>query len=292
MKDDAPPERNPYPLPGQDWADQSAPQPQRAAGRRPGGWWPRNTTSRDRAKFKDVVLSWRVVAGVWVVALVMLVGRHVLGIGDDDAYVAPPPSWEPPSPSAEPVSTVPVKVTGWKAVTSDKYGFTYDVPKSWRINSPTLLIGFEDKDGKPLAAMSATAEYRDGFCASERVSSRAATGFNQYIDGTVPQVAEHAARKWAKAAYTPDNGPEPNVSLSTPRTVSVGRHKGVHVVADVTAISQAAPCQPPRALVHIVAVPGREKGKTVAFVLYADQGVADAAPKRTLEKIAGSLRPS
>lgn len=288
MKDDAPPEKNPYPLPGQDWTDQPAPRPPDTGDSRPPAWWMRRAMRRDRVK--RVLLSWGVVAGVWVVAVVLMVGRYVLSIGEDDDYYIPPPSAG--SPSAEPVSTVPVKVAGWKAVTSEKYGFTYDVPKSWKINSPTLLIGFEDKDGKPLAAMSATAEYRKGFCASERVASRAATGFNQYVDGTVPEVAEHAARKWAKAAYTPDNGPEPNVSLSTPRTVSVGRLEGAHVVVDVTAISQAAPCQPPRALVHVVAVPGREKGKTVVFVLYADQGVDDAAPKRTLQKIAGSLRPS
>ncbi|GLW62676.1 hypothetical protein Arub01_09200 [Actinomadura rubrobrunea] len=233
-----------------------------------------------------------------IVALSLLLGCGIVGFagwqsfwaegGDDYHVAAPPPGPVPPKP--EPVSTVPPRVKGWKAVSSDKYRLTYDVPKPWKVNSTGLLIGFEDADGKPLAAMSATAEYRAGRCGDEPVAKRAAAGFNQYVDGTVAQVAEHAAYKWAKAAYTPEEGTLPKVTVSRPRPVRAGRLTGQYVEADVAGISRTEPCLPPRAVVYIVAVPGLEKGTTVAFVIYADQGVAEAAPKETLEKIARSLR--
>ncbi|WP_329519924.1 hypothetical protein [Spirillospora sp. NBC_01491] len=233
-----------------------------------------------------------------LVLLVVLVvaGRQLAGFFADSGDVAgnlrhDVPTATPKPQPPEPVSTVLPRVKGWKAVSSGKYGLTYDVPGSWRVKSPDLLIGFEDAGGKPTAAMSATAVFREGYCGEP--AERAASGFNQYVDGVPAQVAGHAARTWAAGAYAREGALAPAVSLAPAETVRVGRVNAVHVRADVL-VKAPGGCVPPRAVVHALAVPatGTAAGKTTVFVLFSDQGVGDAASPRDLKRIVGSVRPS
>ncbi|MFI0409654.1 hypothetical protein [Actinomadura sp. 3N508] len=298
--------RNPYPLPGQDWGDSpESDQPPPAPGvplskdappTSPAAGGPQ---ARSRRPYHLINRRWpyRLLMGGGCVAGLILAPFLLLGQDDgDDAggagFSASPPS-SPSSPEPEPVSTVPPKVKGWRAVSSAKYGLSYDVSKAWRILPTETLSGFEALPGKKEPVMmSSVAQYRDDVCKDGDTDyDRGGAGFNQYIEGTVTQVARHAANKWATHAYNVEGAPAPVVTLSAPKTVNVGRDKGVHVRADVV-IKAKGKCDAPSAIVHVVAVPGVAPGKTTVFVLMSDQGVPDAMPKAELTKVLGSLRPS
>ncbi|TDC87943.1 hypothetical protein E1285_19370 [Actinomadura sp. 7K507] len=181
---------------------------------------------------------------------------------------------------------------GWDAVTSAKYGMTYDVPSSWRILSSTVLIGWEAAAGEQQSMMSSAAVFREDSCKDgDDEYTRAHTGFNQYIEGSLTGVAEHAAKKWATNAYTVEGDPPPSIALRAPEAVKAGRKKAVHVRADIV-VKSTGRCVSPTAVVHTVAVPGVAPGKTTVFILLSDQGIPDAAPKAEIKKILGSLRPS
>ena len=211
-----------------------------------------------------------------------------LGRGIDSLSPVP----MPPTPEPEPVSTVPPKLKGWKAVTSAKYGFTYDVPQSWRILSPTTIRGYEGVNGGKTIGMSSVAVFNEDACTdgNERFD-RGSIGFNQYTGGEPADVAKHAANKWAVGAYSTDGSAAPAVTLGEPETVRVGRAEAVRVRAEVT-LKAKGKCLPPTAIVHTVAVPGTAAGKTTVLVVLADQGLPDAAPQRALTRIVGTLRPS
>ncbi|TDD73412.1 hypothetical protein [Actinomadura rubrisoli] len=296
---------NPYPLPGQDWdtpGDDSsppffqdtpppAPMPLGKGAPPPDARFPLGGRSVAAEKRR----LWTVFAPFLIAIMLPVLwgGYKIYGLYSDTANADDPRALPTASefrrtPEPEPVSTVRPRVKGWKAVTSAKYGLTYDVPAGWQIKDPELLIGFEGADGRPSAAMSATAVFREGYC---KHAERAATGFNQYVEGGLKEVARHAANKWATNAYTPDDGQAPVVMLRAPEAVRVGRARAVHVRAAVVPKNPGS-CGSPSAIVDAVAVPGTGPGKTTVFVLFSDQGVPDAAPVRDLAKILGSLRPS
>ncbi|HEU5023974.1 MAG TPA: hypothetical protein VFV01_03550 [Spirillospora sp.] len=291
---------NPYPLPGQD-ADEPEDDPPAPDAQRPGV-----SLSKGRPDGMRLPLGGRTVASekrrMWLFMLVpfLVAMAVILGVGGYEVYGlyadtgSPKPrpgSAGPRPPEPEPVSTVRPRVPGFKAVTSAKYGLSYDVPASWRVRDPGLLIGFEPAGGEQRAAMSATAEFRLGFCRDAPGADRAAAGFQQYVDGGLAAVAEDAARKWATDAYAPDGGRPPAVTLKAPKTVRVGRAYAVRVHADAVPNGGGA-CAAPSGSVDVLAIPGTGPGKTTVFVVLRDTGVPDAAPAAVVEKVIGSVRPS
>ncbi|MFG2086596.1 MULTISPECIES: hypothetical protein [unclassified Spirillospora] len=291
--------RNPYPLPGQKWVPPgddppSAPPPAPPIpGVPPSKGGPPAFPVGGRSVRSGQRQLWLVFLGPFVVAMLVIstwAGFQVSSLGQDtgeDPGVSALPS---DSPEPEPVSTVPPKVKGWKAVSSAKYGMTYDVPSSWRILPSTTLIGWEGVREGERSMMSSAAVFREDSCKDgEDEYTRAHTGFNQYIEGGLTEVAEHAANKWATNAYTVEGDPAPSITVSAPKTVKAGREKAVHVRADIV-VRSTGRCDAPTAVVHTVAVPGVGPGKTTVFVLMSDQGIPDAAPKAEIKKILGSLR--
>lgn len=286
--------RNPYPLPGQDWGpskDDPSFQPPKIPGLPDAHPLPpaarpvRRKGRRLRGTF--VVVMAMVVSGSFFWSL-FRVDSGSTDIGGGPGTVSSPPS----SPEPEPVSTVPPKVKGWTPVTSATYGLTYDVPAAWRILSSTTLRGYEGIDGGEPVAMSSTAVFREDACRDgDDEYDRGGTGFNQYVEGGVAEVAKHVANKWAAHAYHLDGAPPPAVAVGAPEPVRVGRAKAVHVRADVV-LKTRRTCLSPTAVVHAVAVPGVAAGKTTVFVLLSDQGVPDALPKAEITKVLRSLRPS
>lgn len=254
---------------------------------------------------------------VLVVAVAAVAGMIFTGVGlwrtvaagrSERAAAGATPSATPPSrssapaapavpatpaaqvPSHSPEAQVRPKVSGWLGVGSEKYRLAYDVPPAWGINGPGVVLGFEDRRGQVRTAMSATAEFRRGYCPRRPNAARAAAGFNGYVDAALGPVARHAARRWADAAFETEDGRPPTVSLSAPRTLRLGGMRAVRVTATATVHSDDA-CEPQRGVVHAVATPGRGESKTTVFVIWADQGTADAAAPATLRKMIRSLRP-
>ncbi|WUH96849.1 hypothetical protein OHR68_25190 [Spirillospora sp. NBC_00431] len=292
-------QRNPYPLPGQDWGRSEtdpppAPPPPPSGVPVSKGGVPAFPPGGGSARSGNL-RTWLVFLGPFAVAMAVIVawaGFQFYDLGQDDDDPVRTSASRPSSPEPEPVSTVPPKVKGWKAVSSAKYGLTYDVPKTWRVLPSGTLRGYEGIDGGKPVMMSSGAVYRDDVCKDgDDEYSRGNTGFNQYVEGGVTEVAKHAANKWATHGYSVEGAPAPAVTLSAPETVRVGRAKAVHVRADVV-VKAKGKCDSPTAIVHVVAVPGVGPGKTTVFVLLSDQGIPDALPKTELKRILGSLRPS
>lgn len=73
--------------------------------------------------------------------------------------------------------------------------------------------------------------------------------------------------------------------------MQVGRVKAVHAHADVVSNAQGNRCVPPRAVVHTVVLPERERGTPVVFVVFSALGVPDAPADLDIHKILSSLRP-
>ncbi|WP_121435312.1 hypothetical protein [Actinomadura pelletieri] len=306
--------RNPYPLPGQDGdAPKDDPHPYPLPGQE------RNAPEDDqpplpadlpaqegassagprRGRSPRVVRRRPGQALLATVALVLLLvlawnGLQIddLGRDDGDDEIGTSTTSPPRSPEPEPTSTVRPKVKGWDAVSSAKYGLTYDVPKSWRILRSGVLHGYESIDGGKPVAMSAGAVYLDDACKDgDDEFSRGRTGFQQYVEDDVTGVAKHAAKRWATLGFTEKGQPAPVVTVGAPRTVRVGRAGAVHVRADVV-VKARGKCVTPAGVVHAVAIPGVAPDLTTTFVLVAGRGFPEALPDTVIEKVVGSLRPN
>jgi hypothetical protein len=240
-----------------------------------------------------------IVVAIVIIAGVLLVGVAIGGIvllsgGHENKQQ--PVTVQAPSvqPSAEPSSAPPAqaKVPGWKAVVAVKHGVTYDVPPSWSVKPPGVIIGFEDPNGKPQVGGSGAATYKEGYCQGHSGSWRAATAVTGYVTTDPAADAKDAARKWATNGYAPDSGGSaPTVAVGAPRPISVGGVTGQEATATVTVRDRRNPCSPPGAVVHTVAMPPKN-GQVAVLIVIADQSVSDAAADADLQKIAGSLRPT
>ncbi|GGV03105.1 hypothetical protein GCM10010182_21200 [Actinomadura cremea] len=118
----------PYPLPGQDWGA-----PPDAPGADAGS--PAGGAHRSAPKNWRIYLLFSPFVAAIAIVPAILVGLEMHRDGREGP-AATATSEPPPSPEPEPVSTVPPEVKGWKAVTSAKYGYTYDVPRSRRRRCP------------------------------------------------------------------------------------------------------------------------------------------------------------
>jgi hypothetical protein len=246
-----------------------------------------------------------VIIAIVAVAVVLLGGGVVAAVllAAHDAHrqaVGPPISAPPsaplvPGPSAPgslPTSappSAPAKVPGWRAVVAVSHGVTYDVPPTWKVQSPTMIVGFEDAHGRPEVAGSGAADYKQGYCHGHSASWRAETAVAGYATTDLAADAADAARKWGTYAYTPDNGQAPAVSLGAATAVDAGGTPAKEVTATVTVRDHSDACNPPRGVVHAVATT-LKNGKVAVLIVVADQGVGDAAADADLQKIATSLR--
>ncbi|MFV2176314.1 hypothetical protein ACFHW2_09375 [Actinomadura sp. LOL_016] len=270
----------PYPLPGQDWG---AP-PDAHAGSPAGG------ARRSGPKNRRIYLLFSPFVAAIAIVPAIVVGLEMHRDGREGPAAAAT-SESPPSPEPEPVSTVPPEVKGWKAVTSAKYGYTYDVPRSWRAMPSTTLSIWEDEKGD-MTGLSSVA-HLEGRClnGAEHDYNFATAGFHQYVDGGLRGSAEHAANNLATLAFTPQDGPAPVVQAGRPETVRIGKVEGVRVRASATVRGRDG-CMMPRGVVHTVSLPGTAAGHWTVFALVAAEGAPQAVPAKRLARIAGSLRPN
>jgi hypothetical protein len=177
-------------------------------------------------------------------------------------------------------------VPGWQVAMSSKRKLAYDVPPDWKVLGEDTIIGFEDAEG-PKVGMSGAATYKDGSCAESEGATRAVAGFSGYQDTDLGMVAADAAGKWGRYGYLgpADEAPEVDVATATP--ITVNGIEGAHATATVR-ITTPAPCAPPAAKVHAVAVPAQQ-GATV-FVILADQETPDSLPDDVALRILDTIR--
>jgi hypothetical protein len=183
--------------------------------------------------------------------------------------------------------SLPAKISGWQVVSTQR-GIAYDVPPSWQVLSPDTTTGFEDSSG-PIVTMKGAASYKDRYCQAHTGNSLGGSGVSGSNEVDPAKSAASAAKAWANAGYTTDNGTLPTVTLSQPEPVAASGVQGVHVTATVKLTPQTD-CDPPAAVVHVVAFPSSNVSGTVLFIVYAHQGRPDAATDQDLRQMISSIR--
>ncbi len=250
-----------------------------------------------------------VAGGVAALALIgtgIAYGLH--GGGNGPAAAGPPPS-RPASAASAPSDGEPgvsrqddVKPVfpGWQTQTRESHGFRYDVPPAaehWKVFDPDIVDAYTDSHGKPLVAMSGTADYREGGCASAVTQGIGTAGKGQLAQigtqggaGDLPTNAVNAAGNWGFAAY---GGPEhkPRIRMGTPVPWKRNGIDGYTVTARITVTYRPSSCVPPTAIVRSIAQRLKD-GSVHEWVIYADQGVPNALTESEIEKIMETVRPS
>jgi hypothetical protein len=298
---------NPYPLPGQGpYGPQGQGLPHGPLPGGPGGFPPPPPPpprSGGGWVFFVLILA---AAVVLVGGLVGVVIAYSSGNPSKPIASGSPTDWTSTSPQSSPSDSptdsptdaltgakVPARIAGWQGVASRNHGVAYDVPPNWQVQSPGVIVGFEDDKGKPLVGMSGAAGIKNGQCTLVQTGGSGGEGPDTRSSAKVsdlPGTAQYAARRWANAGYTPKKGRAPTVRLSKPVSVRLGGMKGYHVTANVTVNGSRGPCDPPQAVVHAVAFPSIQ-GDPVVFITYADRGVSGAASDQDIAKAISSLRP-
>jgi hypothetical protein len=180
---------------------------------------------------------------------------------------------------------------GWQTVAAVQQRVAYQVPGSWSVLAPDTVVGFEDAGANPQVAMDGAAVYRQGFCPGESGSSRAGSGVSSSTGADMSALARGAARSWATAVYTPAaGGSPPTVTLGRTQAITAGGLQGEEVTARVV-VHSTNPCDPPAAVVHVVAALTKSGG-AVVLIVYADQRVPDAAGEQDLSRVVSSFRPT
>ena len=192
----------------------------------------------------------------------------------------------PGAPGAAPTQ-VPAVVPGWSAVESREL-VVYDVPPDWSVEQGSLLVGFQAAAG--LVIMHNSATYQDRTCPGDASSSRGRAGLVSTKESSPRGAAAAASEQWAKVAASDDGGPGASVGDTSVTTIKVAAGSVEATAATtVLTIPQPQPCQAPA--MTFTAVSFEVEGRVVVFMLYLDQGVADALPADVATRILGSLRP-
>ncbi|MEU6176202.1 hypothetical protein ABZ832_30375 [Streptantibioticus parmotrematis] len=248
-----------------------------------------------------------------VVALAVIGGGVAFAMkGDgkksDQAHNGPGTSASAPAPappaSGGPNSTAgPLKpmIAGWQTQTRADHHFAYDVPptsQQWHVYDPGIEIAYTDDQGKPIVAMSGTADYHEGGCASHPNANTigqagkgqlATIGTQGGSGGTPQQDAYNVAGNWVFAAYGgADHKPRISVTKAVP-----WNHNGIKgwtSTATATHIYRPSSCVPPRAIAKTIAQQLPD-GTVHEWVIYADQDVPNALTEAQIEKIMSTVRP-
>jgi hypothetical protein len=196
---------------------------------------------------------------------------------------APAPS-APPSPApVQRVGFVPAVIPGWTAATSLSRDVAYDVPPSWEVRSPgeELFV-----DGRTV--LKGTAWFKHGACPGDQYGERALAGVSGSSTSNPADVAKEMARSWGRGVYSAVDGRDARVRTGPAVPITVQGVAGVHVTSTVD-VPVDGPCDPPRAVIHTIGLPGTTGG-VVVWVLVADQGVDDAVAEPEIQQIIGSIR--
>lgn len=188
--------------------------------------------------------------------------------------------------------TLAPKIPGWHVVTAPKVGLAYDVPPSWKVDSPATIIGFTDQAGNPVVGMSNAATYLSGYCPANSGSTRGGAGVTTAQTTDPAQAASDAAKAWGNAGYNAADGTPPVIAPAQPQATTVLGVVGA-LVHDTLTMIKTTSCDPTGAEIDVVAWPLKAPQSGCGlFILYADQGTPDSADVADLIRIVSSLRPA
>ena len=188
------------------------------------------------------------------------------------------------------VPDVKPTIPGWQPVADPRTSIAYDLPPGWKVESPSVLVGFEDESG-PRVAMHAVGTYQYEACPDVSGSYRGRTGIwgDPMKDIDPRDAAEVGARLWATAAA---EVPKDDPSVPRPQAKRITLASGLQAwKATITITPPDGACSAPEVKFTTVSfIPPTADG-AVLFVMYNDQGVPDALPGEAADKIISTLRP-
>jgi hypothetical protein len=202
----------------------------------------------------------------------------------------PPPTTDTTPLSPEDIQTDPV-IPGWQGVLSPRDKAAYDTPPDWQVESPGTIVGFEDNEGKPVALMHGVATYKPDACPDSPGSYRGHVGFVTADDLDPKKAAPGAAKLFADAAALNEDGTKARVTVSAPTPVKVAQNSIDAVRASATLTNDKPDgCDAPS--IEFTAIAFKTGGQTGLFMMYMDQGTADALPADVAEQVISSVRPA
>ncbi|MET8945973.1 hypothetical protein ABZX30_20905 [Streptomyces sp. NPDC004542] len=299
---------NPYQQPGYQQSNPYAQQPQQPPWGAPaplGGPQPPQRPQGGGGGNRTKLVA--IVAAAAVVVAAGVTGFLVLGGGKDDegggshdkASTSPTATSSASKDNPRGDETEKPTVAGWKVVVNPKWGTAFDVPADWQVDSPSSYLGFTDdksSDGKPLAMMSAPAEFKPKWCTSDddkdgktSVTSLAAAGTKGASGAKSPaDAAVREAPTWVYAGYTqPDKKSVTYDKKATPYTTASGV-KGAYVWARSTNTPRKGKCASDgKALTFGFK---NSAGDLVMFNLFGAKGVKEEVDTATIMKIVSTIR--
>ncbi|MFC5723400.1 hypothetical protein ACFP1Z_24870 [Streptomyces gamaensis] len=243
-------------------------------------------------------------AAVAVVAAAVVTGVVVLKDRDqkNDSNPAPQAAGSSPAAPSSPAASagpdapldnprtggdVKPVIDGWKAVINPKRHDAFDVPADWTVESPTLMIGFEDDKGKGLVGMTGPSRFKKGYCQKNGELAAAGTKGAQGAKSEA-DAAEVEALNWVFAGFDQKKTGKFDTTKSQPFKSDYGI-TGYSASATVTGVKKTDKCTTDG---KAFAVTYKDtQGDLATWVLYAAKGVNDELPDETIKKIMSSLRP-
>jgi hypothetical protein len=257
-----------------------------------------------------------IVAAAAVVVAAGVTGALVLGGGTDDkadgGSGGDKQTSRSPTPSAEPSQSASddnprggtgekATVAGWKVVVNPKWGTVFDVPADWEVDSPTMLIGFEDKkdaSSKPLITMSAPAYYKSKWCTSDddkdgrtENTALAAVG-TKGADGakSTDQVAVNQVPWWVYGGYTQPDKKSITYDKTAKKFTTASGIEGSYAWARSKNSPQIGKSKCDSDGKAITFGFKNSAGDFVAWSLYGATGVKGEVPDATVMKIMSTVR--
>ncbi|RDI50592.1 hypothetical protein [Nocardia mexicana] len=197
---------------------------------------------------------------------------------------APRPTTATPAPptSARRSSTTTAVIPGFQGVAVPARGIAYDVPAGWKVDTETMIRGFEDDKGNRISGTGSTVDGED-YCAS----SNRTTSFVSRSD--VPDPAAAATDVGKKAAEYGFNSPtDATTAAPTPLTTGTG------IAGQLTETSgtwkpEDSACTTSKFTVYTFAFPGPQNPMLV-LTIAADRGVPGEVTPDLARQIYSSVR--
>lgn len=281
-----------------------APQPQPPQGGGGGGG--------NRTKITAIVAALAVVVAAGVTGFLVLGGDkdEKADGGSDKASTSASPSKSTasdPSASASGSDDNPrggeeekATIDGWKVVINPKWGTAFDVPAEWQVESPGMIIGFEDAKGKagdpPLISMSAPAYLEEKWCTSDddkdgdtedtalaAAGTKGANGAKSTDEVAINQVAW-----WVFGGYTQPDKKSITLDKKAKAFTTASGVKGSIAWARSKDNPKTGKCASDGKAVTFGFK--NSAGDFVAFNLYGATGVDDELPDATIMKILSTVR--
>ncbi|MDN3027679.1 hypothetical protein [Streptomyces sp. S.PB5] len=191
-------------------------------------------------------------------------------------------------------------IAGWKVVINPKWGTAFDVPADWQVETPGMLIGFEDAKGKagdpPLITMSAPAYFKEQWCTADddkdgdKEDTALAAAGTKGANGakSADEVALNQVAWWVYGGYTqPDKKSITVDKTAKPFTTTSGVEGSVAWARSKNTPQKGKCASDGKAVTFGFK---NSKGDYVAFNLYGATGVSDELPDETIDKILSTVR--